>query len=63
MRIKTEYIAASRVIYKMAKKYGLSKNYLWDVAEENFNHIKGLGAVMTQEEIDTLEEICKHSLD
>lgn len=63
MKIRTEYVKTSYIVNKLAEKYGLNKTYLWDKVEENFNHIKGLNTMMSQKEIDVLEEICKNAMD
>ncbi|MCM1200253.1 MAG: hypothetical protein NC548_31235 [Lachnospiraceae bacterium] len=62
MKIKSEYISASRAIRQIANKYGANPVYVWDVADEQFNIIKGLGCFMNQEEIDTISEIVEAGL-
>lgn len=57
MKTKRHYIACSEVVYKFSRKYSLNKVYLWDVLESEFNILKGLGCLMTQEEIDHFETI------
>ena len=62
MKIKSRYIKADRAIRQIAKECGANPVYVWDVAEEQFNIIKGLGCVMNQEEINTVSEIVKCGL-
>lgn len=63
MRIRKSCVDASRVVRKFAEKYGLNKLYIWEVIEEKFGLIKGTSPVLVQEEIDILEDICRHALD
>lgn len=62
MKIRSEYISAARAIRQIANRYGADPIYVWDVAEERFNIIKGCGCMMNQEEIDIVSEIVKNSL-
>lgn len=62
MKIRTEFIKADRAIRQIAKECGANPIYVWDVAGDEFNIIKGCGCVMDQEQIDTVTEIVKQGL-
>lgn len=62
MKIRTEFIRADRAIRRIAKECGANPIYVWDVAGDEFNIIKGCGCVMDQEQIDTVTEIVKQGL-
>lgn len=63
MKIKKLSVEASRVIRTLAKKYCLNPVYLWQTIEDEFGMVKGTSPRMTQDEIDALEDICKHAFD
>ena len=56
------YIPASQVVSRLSKKYGVNKVWLWDLLEENYNIIKGVGCVMNLLEIEELEYIVKNEM-
>lgn len=62
MKIRKEFIAASRAIRKIAKETGANPIYVWDVAEEEYNIIRGCNCVIDQKQIDTITEIVKNGL-
>lgn len=62
MKIRSEFISASRAIRQIAKECGANPIYVWDVAEEECNIIKGCGCAVDQEQIDTITEIVKQGL-
>jgi hypothetical protein len=62
MKIRKEFIQASRAIRQIAKETGTNPIYVWDVAEEKFNIIRGCNCVINQEEIDTIAAIVKKGL-
>lgn len=62
MKIRTEFIRADRAIRQIAKECGANPIYVWDVARDEFNIIKGCRCVMDQEQIDTVTEIVKQGL-
>ena len=57
MKTKRHYIPCSEVVQRFSRKYSLNKVYLWDVLEDEFNFLKGLGCLMTQKEADLFEKI------
>lgn len=63
MKIRSEFIDASRAIRQIAKELGANPIYVWDVAEEQFGIIKGCGCVMDQGQIDEVFEIARNGLD
>lgn len=63
MKIRSICIDASRAIRRIAEELGANPVYVWDVAEDEFNIIKGLGCVMDQEQIDVVYEIVKDGLN
>lgn len=62
MKIRTNFVKADRAIRQIAKENNANPIYVWDIAEEEYNIIKGLGCVMDQEQIDTVSEIVKSGL-
>lgn len=63
MKIRSKFIDASRAIRQIAKETGANHIYVWDVAEEEFGIIKGLGCVMDQQQIDSICEIVRNGLE
>lgn len=57
MKIRSYCVPAMRVVSAFAKKYNLNRIYIWDVIEDQFNIIRYMGCVMTQDQINLLEEI------
>lgn len=62
MKIRSQYIKADRAIRQIAKENNANPVYVWDVAGEEFNIIKGLGCVVSQEEIDVISDIVRRGL-
>lgn len=62
MKIRKEFIQASRAIRQIAKETGANPIYVWDVAEEKFNIIRSCNCMISQEEIDTITTIVKNAL-
>lgn len=62
MKIGSKFINASRAIRQIARECGANPVYVWDVAEEEYNIIKGCGCVMDQEQIDAVKKIVKQGL-
>ncbi len=60
--MKSKFVNASRAIRHIAKECGANPIYVWDVAEEEFNIIKGCGCIMDQQQIDAVTEIVKQGL-
>ena len=56
------YTNASAVVDRLSKKYQANKAWLWDLLEEEYNIIKGLGCVMNLLEIQEFEYIVKTEL-
>ena len=52
-----KYTPCRDVVRKFSRKYLLNPVYLWDVLGDEFNFIKGVGCLMTQDEIDEFEAI------
>ena len=62
MKIRSEFIKADRAIRQIAKEHNANPVYVWDVAMDEFNIIKGCGCVIDQNQIDILSEIVKYGL-
>lgn len=62
MKIRGEFIPASRAIRKIVEETGANPVYVWDVAEEEFNIIKGCRCVMDQQQIDLISKIVRDGL-
>lgn len=62
MKIRSLTIKADRAIRQIAKENNANPIYVWDVAEEEFNIIKGCGCVMDQEQINIVSKIVKNGL-
>ena len=62
MKIRSEFIKANRAIRQIAKEHNANPIYVWDVAGDKFNIIKGLGCVIDQNQIDIISEIVKSGL-
>lgn len=56
------YTPASNVVSRMARKYNVNPVWLWDLLEEEYNIIKGLGCVMNLLEIREFEYIIKQEI-
>ena len=63
MRIRSQYIKADKAIRQIAKENNANPIYVWDVAEEQFNIIKGCGCVIDQEQINAISEIVRLGLE
>ena len=48
---------ASYIVAKLSKKYNANKIWIWDIMEDQYNIIKGLGCVITSEQVKVIEEI------
>lgn len=57
--MKKEYIKASQFVANMSKKYGANRCYVWDILGEEYNIIKGIGALMDATEAQEAERIIK----
>lgn len=62
MKIRKEFIQASRAIRQIAKETGANPVYVWDIAEEEFNIIKGCNCLINQHEIDEITKIVESGL-
>lgn len=59
MKIRSLYIQASRAVSAISKKWGVNPVWVWDLFETECGVIKGLGNLVSQEEIDRVESyIC-----
>lgn len=63
MKIRSSIIKADRAIRQIAKEHDANPVYVWDVAEEEFNIIKGCGCVIDQEQINAISEIVRLGLE
>lgn len=63
MKIRSSFIKADRAIRQIAREYNANPVYVWNVAEEHFNIIKGCGCVIDQEQINTISEIVRLGLE
>lgn len=57
MKIRSEIISASKAIRNIANRLNANPIYVWDVAEEEFNIIKGCGCIIDQKQINTIATI------
>lgn len=55
MKIRSYCIPASRAVSALATKWEVNPAWVWDIFEDECGVIKGLGNVVTQEEIDLVE--------
>lgn len=62
MKIRLKFIKADRAVRQIAKECGANPIYVWDVAEEKYNIIKGCRCVVDQEQINAITEIVKQGL-
>ncbi len=62
MKIRSSVIKADRAIRQIAKEHNANPVYVWDVAEEEFNIIRGLGCVVDQRQINAISEIVRNGL-
>ena len=62
MKIRSSFIKADRAIRQIARENNANPIYVWDVAEEQFNIIKGCGCIIDQEQINTISEIVRIGL-
>lgn len=53
---------AAQVVARYSRKYKVNKVWLWDVLEEQFNIIKGLGCLMTYEERIEFEDYIRDEI-
>ena len=53
------YTSASQFVAYMKRKYNINPIWVWDLLEEEYNIIKGTGALLTQEEKKEIENIIK----
>ena len=63
MKIRSSVTKADRAIRQIAKENNANPIYVWDVAEEEFNIIKGCGCVIDQEQINAISEIVRLELE
>lgn len=56
------YTKASSFVSYMKKKYDVNAIWVWDLLEEEFNILKGIGAMLTEEEKNAIEEIIKEGI-
>lgn len=63
MKIRSSVINADRAIRQIAKEHNANPVYVWDVAGEEFNIIKGCGCVIDQKQINTISEIVRLGLE
>nr|DAG76640.1 MAG TPA: hypothetical protein [Caudoviricetes sp.] len=63
MKIRSLYITASRAVSTISKKWEVNPVWVWDLFEEEFNIIKGLGNLVSQDEIDRVESIISQELN
>lgn len=57
--MKSEYISAGQLVSRMKRKYQVNPVWVWDLLEEEYNIIKGLGCVVSREEAEEIEYIIK----
>jgi hypothetical protein len=57
MKIRSLYITASRAVAALAKKWEVNPVWVWDLFEYEFGVIKGLGNLVSQDEINRVESI------
>ena len=57
------YTKASVFVAYMKKKYNVNSVWVWDLLEEEFNILKGMSAILTEEEKNAIEEIIKKAFD
>lgn len=63
MKIRSLYIKASRAVATLAKKWDVNPAWVWDLFEYECGVIKGLGNLVSQEEINRVEcIICKETI-
>ena len=63
MKIRSYCIPVSRAVSALAMKWEVNPAWVWDIFEDECGVIKGLGNVVTQEEIDLVEwYICNEIL-
>lgn len=53
------YTKASNFVAYMKKKYNINSVWVWDLLEEEYNILKGIGAIISTEEKNAIEEIIK----
>ena len=53
------YTSACQFVAYMKRKYNINPIWVWDLLEEEYNIIKGTGALLTQEEKKEIENIIK----
>lgn len=63
MKIRSLYITASRAVATLSKKWGVNPIWVWDLFEEECNIIKGLGNLVSQDEINRVESIISQELN
>ena len=56
MRHKRTYLPAAQFVEKMVRRYGINRPWVWDVLEDEFNIIKGIGCVMDREDMERAED-------
>lgn len=57
--MEKKYISCAQFVAKMKRKYPVNPVWVWDMLEEEFNYIKGLGCVISVEEAKLIEETIK----
>lgn len=62
MKTRNLYIAASRAVATLAKKWGVNPAWVWDLFEYECGVIKGLGNLVSQEDINRVECIIREEI-
>lgn len=57
MKTRNLYIAASRAVATLAKTWEVNPAWVWDLFEDECGVIKGLGNLVSQEDINRVEGI------
>lgn len=55
-------VKASVFVQRMKRKYGANPVWVWDMIEENFNYIKGCGALLDPHECEELKGLIEDGL-
>ena len=56
------YTKASSFVAYMKKKYNINSVWVWDLLEEEYNIIKGIGCLLNKEEKEKFEKIIKENI-
>lgn len=57
--MRSECISAAQFVARMKRKYQVNPVWVWDLLEEEYNIIKGLGCVVLREEAEEIEYIIR----